>query len=86
MIAGQIFNLVSAYAPQSGETETIKEEFLEDWENLMMRVPRTEKVVVGADLNGHVGKIQVFCKECMEEKVMAKGTETGRTSWKAWRA
>ena len=53
-IAGEIFNIVSAFAPQSGETETIKEEFLKDWEDLMTRVPRTEKIVVGADLNGHV--------------------------------
>ena len=28
----------------------------------MSRVPRTEKIVVGADLNGHMGKIQVFFK------------------------
>ena len=30
-----------------------------------------------------VGKIQVFFKECMQEKVMAKGTEKGRKYWKA---
>ena len=36
----------------------IKEEFLKDWEDLMTRVPRTEKIVVGVDLNGHVGKTQ----------------------------
>ena len=54
--AGVIFNVVSAYAPESGETEKIKEEFLKDWEDLMSRVPRTEKSVIGADLNGHVGK------------------------------
>ena len=77
---------MSAYAPQIGETEKIKEEFLKDWEDVMSRVPRTEKIVVGADLNGHVGKIQVFFKECMKEKDMAKGTEKGRTYWKAWRA
>ena len=28
-------------------------------------------------------EIQVFFKECMEEQAMAKGTEKGRTSWKA---
>ena len=56
VIAGEIFNIVSAYAPQSGETEKIKEEFLKDWEDVMSRVPRTEKIVVRADLNGHVGK------------------------------
>ena len=38
------------------QIETVKEEFLKDWEDLMTRVPRTEKVVVGADLNGHVGE------------------------------
>ena len=56
MRAVEIFNIVSAYAPQSGETEKKKEEVLKDWEDLMTRVPRTEKIVVGADLNGHVGK------------------------------
>ena len=77
---------MSTYAPQSGETENTKEPFLKDWEDMMSRVPRTEKIVIGADLNGHVGKIQVFFKECMEENDMVKGTEKGRTSWKAWRA
>ena len=47
---------MSAYAPQSGETEKIKEKFLKDWEDVMSRVPKTEKIVVGADLNGHVGR------------------------------
>ena len=55
VIAADMFNIVSAYAPEIGETETIKE-FLKDWEDLMTRVPRTEKIVVGADLNGHVKK------------------------------
>ena len=79
VIVGKIFNIVSAYAPQSGETEAIKEGFLKDWEDLMTRVPRTEKIVVGTELNGHVGKTQLFFKECVEEKAMAKRTEKGRT-------
>ena len=29
---------------------------MKDWEYVMSRVPRTEKIVVGAALNGHVGK------------------------------
>ena len=65
---------MSADAPQSGETEKIKKEFLKDWEDVMSRVPRTEKIVV------------VFFKECMAEMDMAKGTEKGRNSWKARRA
>ena len=35
---------------------TVEKEFLKDWEDLMSRVLRTEKIVVGADLNGHVRK------------------------------
>ena len=30
MIAGELFNIASAYAPQSGEVETIKDEFWKD--------------------------------------------------------
>ena len=45
----------------------------------MSRMPRTVKIVVGADLNRHVGKIQVFFKDCMEEKAMAKGTAATMT-------
>ena len=56
---------------QSGETEKIKE-FLKDWEDLMSRVPRTEKIVVGADLNGHLRKIQVVF---IEEKTVNREGE-----------
>ena len=51
VLTGDIFNIVSPYAPQSGKTENLKEEFLKDWEVLMSRVPRREKIVVGADRN-----------------------------------
>ena len=44
-----------AYAPQSGETEKIKEAFLRNWGDLMSRVPRTETIVIGANINGNVG-------------------------------
>ena len=70
VIAEVIFNIVSACAPQCGETYTIKEVFFKDWEDMMTRVPRTEKIVAGADLNGHVGKNPGV----LEEKAMAKGT------------
>ena len=44
VIAGETFNLASVYAPQTGETEKIKEEFLKDWEDLRTRVLRTEEL------------------------------------------
>ena len=42
--------------PHRVEKQKIKEEFLKDWEDVMSRVPRTEKIVVAAALNGHVRK------------------------------
>ena len=78
VIAVDIFNVVSAYAPQSGETETIKDEFLKDWEDLMNGVPRTEKIVVGADLNGHVGnKSRCFSKSALTKRLWPKEQRRG---------
>ena len=72
VIAGDIFNIVSAYAPEWRNRED-KEEFLKDWEDVMSRVPRTENIVVGADINGHVGKYPgVF------QRVQRKGKRYGQ--------
>ena len=51
-----IANIISAYAPQVGCEESVKEEFWESQDSVMRKVPQQEKVYVGADLNGHVGK------------------------------
>ena len=55
VISGEMYNIISAYAPQTGLERAEKDKFLEDLECMIMETPN-EKVIVGADLNGHVGK------------------------------
>ena len=48
-------NIVSAYAPQVGCTDEEKEEFWEELEELIRSFSEKDKIVIGADLNGHIG-------------------------------
>ena len=49
-------NIVSAYAPQVGCTDEEKEEFWEELEELIRSLSEKDKIVIGADLNGHIGR------------------------------
>ena len=49
-------NIVSAYAPQVGCSLDEKEAFWEELEDLIRGFPEDEQVIIGADLNGQVGK------------------------------
>ena len=49
-------NIISAYVPQVGVEAHIKEKLWEDMKELIQSIPLTEKVFIGRDLNGHVGK------------------------------
>ncbi|XP_047488085.1 craniofacial development protein 2-like [Penaeus chinensis] len=44
------------YAPQTGEADEEKEMFMENFERIIKDIPGSEKVLVGADFTGHVGK------------------------------
>jgi len=50
------FNVISAYAPQVGLEEHLKIKFWEDLEGLIQDIPLGEKIFLGGDLNGHVGR------------------------------
>ena len=53
---GVLLNVISAYAPQVG---CIREEKKTIWPQLdetVEKILRNERIVVGADLNGHVGE------------------------------
>ena len=52
---GEVLNIVSAYAPQAGCTEEEKNSFWSEMDNIMQELEEHERVIVGADLNGHVG-------------------------------
>ncbi|XP_021858714.1 uncharacterized protein [Spinacia oleracea] len=55
VIGDEIVTVVSAYAPQTGLDASTRQEFWEDLEAVVQRVPRSEKLIIGGDLNGHVG-------------------------------
>uniref|UniRef100_A0A7N6AN85 Endonuclease/exonuclease/phosphatase domain-containing protein n=1 Tax=Anabas testudineus TaxID=64144 RepID=A0A7N6AN85_ANATE len=55
-IEGVMMNVVSAYAPQVGCELEEKERFWSEFDEVIESIPRGERVVVGADFNGHVGE------------------------------
>ncbi|KAK3531663.1 hypothetical protein QTP70_025893 [Hemibagrus guttatus] len=55
-IEGVMLNVVSGYAPQVGCELEEKEKFWNELDEVMESIPTGERVVVGADFNGHVGE------------------------------
>ena len=53
---GVMLNVISAYVPQVGCIREEKEAFWLDLDETVEKIPKDERIVVGADLNGHVGK------------------------------
>ena len=53
---GGMLNVVSAYAPQVRCIGEEKEAFWLDLDETVEKIPKNERIVVGADLNGNVGK------------------------------
>ena len=47
--------VVSAYAPQVGSTMEEKDKFWTDLDQALENIYKEERVVIGADFNGHVG-------------------------------
>ncbi|KAK3529451.1 hypothetical protein QTP70_031090 [Hemibagrus guttatus] len=66
-IEGVMLNVVSGYAPQVGCELEEKERFWSELDEVMESIPTGERVVIGADFNGHVGE-----GNRGDEKVMGK--------------
>ena len=49
---GVMLNVISAYAPQVGCIREEKESFWMNLDETVEKIPKNEKIVVGADLNG----------------------------------
>ena len=60
-----ILNIVSAYAPQVNNSMEEKNDFWEDLDGLIESISKEERIVLGADLNGHVGKGNIGDEEIM---------------------
>jgi exonuclease III len=55
VVGDMTLNVISAYAPQVGLSESVKRQFWEDLDSMVSTVPIREKLFIGGDLNGHVG-------------------------------
>jgi exonuclease III len=59
VIGDLVLNVISAYAPQIGLSESSKSQFWEDLDSMVSTMPISEKLFIGGDLNGHVGATNV---------------------------
>ncbi|KAK3548393.1 hypothetical protein QTP70_012635 [Hemibagrus guttatus] len=55
-IEAVMLNVVSGYAPQVGCELEEKERFWSELDEVMESIPTGERVVIGADFNGHIGE------------------------------
>ena len=65
-VNGSILNIVSSYAPQVNNSMEEKNDFWEDLDGLIENILKEERIVFGADLNGHVGEGNIGDEEIME--------------------
>ncbi|KAK3525717.1 hypothetical protein QTP70_005875 [Hemibagrus guttatus] len=64
-IEGVMLNVVSGYDPQVGCELEEKERFWSELDEVMESIPTGERVVIGADFNGHVGEGNTGDEEVM---------------------
>ncbi|KAK3511626.1 hypothetical protein QTP70_013648 [Hemibagrus guttatus] len=64
-IEGVMLNVVSGYSPQVGCELEEKERFWSELDEVMESIPTGERVVIGADFNGHVGEGNTGDEEVM---------------------
>ena len=64
-VNGSILYIVSAYAPQVNYNMEEKNDFWEDLDGLIESISKEERIVLGADLNGHVGEGNIGDEEIM---------------------
>ncbi|KAK9086555.1 hypothetical protein Syun_028949 [Stephania yunnanensis] len=66
IIGDEKINILSAYAPQVGLSESIKRKFWDDMDGFMQSIPLDENVFIGGDLNGMSGQVTMGLGEFME--------------------
>ena len=78
-VKGLILNIVSAYAPQVNNRMEKKNDFWQDLDGLIESVSKQERIVRGADLNGHVGEGNVGDEEILGR--YGTGTRNKEDRW-----
>ncbi|MCJ8739545.1 hypothetical protein PDJAM_G00048360 [Pangasius djambal] len=64
-IEGVMLNVVSGHAPQVGCGLEEKERFWSELDEVIESIPMGQRVVIGADFNGHVGEGNTGDEEVM---------------------
>ena len=77
-LAGVMLNVVSAYAPQVGCIREEKKTFCLELDETVKKIPRNARIMVGADLNGHVGERNKGDEECMGRHGLGKRNNGGQ--------
>ena len=75
---GVMLNVIRAYAPQVGCICEEKEAFWLDLDETVEKIPKNERIVVGAHLNGHTGERNNDDKECMGRHGLGKRNNEGQ--------
>ena len=76
-VNGSILNIVSAYAPQVDNSMEEKNDFWKDLDGLIESISKEERIVLGADLNGHVGEGNIRDEEIMGRYGAGKRNKEG---------
>ena len=74
---GDIINIMSAYAPQTGCGENEKIKFWEEMDEELRDIPDTEKLWVGGDFNGHCGRNNSGKEEAIRKYGVGESNEAG---------
>ena len=56
VVGEEVVSIISAYGPQVALDEQVKREFWDNLGDLIDTIPTDEKVFIGDDFNGHIGK------------------------------
>ena len=66
MVLGRkIWNIFSIYAPQTGRPEQEKRDFWEKFEDRIGQIPQSEVLLIGGDVNSHIGSDNAGYEEVM---------------------
>ncbi|CAK9293762.1 unnamed protein product [Gordionus sp. m RMFG-2023] len=71
-IGQSILHILSVYAPQTGCKEEEKDDFRAILDEAVMEIPKDDLVIIGGDLNAHVGATKGIMVVLDTEKEMMK--------------